>query len=128
MLIREVLRLLAVVLRGAVARLIEHQVPVGEAVVMHVRGGELLLVLVDLVQLRAHLAVGVASAHLAAEDVASLSRCSLRSLLIASHAAARAARTSSRPLSLDLCDHLHLIWILHHKLPCIASVGRADAA
>ena len=32
------------------ASLVEHQVPIGEAVVVHVRRGELLLVLMDLVQ------------------------------------------------------------------------------
>jgi hypothetical protein len=111
-----------------VASLVEHQVPIGEAVVVHVRRGELLLVLMDLVQFGAHLPVSVTSAHLSAEDVSALSGCSLRSLLISGHSASWATRTSSRSLSLDLSDHLHLVWILHNELACIAPIGSADAA
>jgi hypothetical protein len=94
---------------------------------VHVRRGKLLLVLMDLVQFGAHLPVGVTSAHLSSENVSALSGCSLRSLLISSHSTSWAARTSSRSLSLDLSDHLHLVWILHDELACIAPVGSADA-
>lgn len=110
------------------AGLVEHQVPVRKTVVVHVRGGEFLLVLVDLVQLRAHLPVRMASAHLASEDVSALGGCSLRPLLVACHAASWTARTGARSLPLDLRHHLHLVRILHYELACVASVGSANAA
>lgn len=110
------------------ACLVEHQIAIREAVVVHVRRSKLLLVLVDLVQLGAHLPVRVASAHLSAENVSSLSGRSLGSLLIARHSAAWATWASPWSLSLDLRDHLHLVWILHHELAGVASVCSANTA
>ena len=126
MLIWKILRLLTIVLWRAVAGLVEHQVAIGETVIMHVRRSEFLLILVDLVQFWAHLPVSMTSAHLPAKDVSSLSGCSLWSLLIPCHSTAGTTWTSSRPLSLNLGHHLHLIRILHDKLACVSSVGGAN--
>ena len=83
--------------------------------------GELSLVLF---QLRTDLMrVGMTPAHLSSEDVASLSGCPWLSLC------ARDVVTcvASDSLVVHLSDHLHLMRILHHELPGIASVSHRVA-
>lgn len=125
MLVREVLRLFVVVFGRAVTSLVEHQVPVRKAAVMHVCRSEFLLVLLDLVELGSHLAICVTSTHLSSENMASLGCSSLLAVLVSCHS--RTTWTGSRSLSLNFCYNLHLIGVLHDKLASIASVGCTDA-
>lgn len=108
------------------ACLVQHQVPIRKAAVMHVRRGEFLLILMDFVKFGAHLSICMASSHLSTEDVSALCRCSLRSLLVSCNS--WPARAGSWPLSMHLCYHVHLIRILHHKLPRVSSVCGSNAA
>lgn len=57
---------------GRAVRAVGHQVAVREAVVVVVRLAELLVVRTHLVQLRPNLCISISSAHLGAEDLASL--------------------------------------------------------
>ena len=66
--------------------------------------------------------------HLASENVAALGRRSLGPLVVSGHSTGLAVRARSGTLTLDFSNHLHLIWILHYKLPSIASISCAYTA
>jgi hypothetical protein len=82
-------------------------VPIRQAVVVAL--SKLLLVCIDLVQLASHLSVP--STKLTAENVSTLG------------GGTRLSLDGPWAVSMDFCNHLHLIWIVHHEFLGISSVG-----
>ena len=73
-----------------------------------------------------HLAIGMTAAHLAPENVATLSRRSLGPLVVPGHPSSLAVRASAWALSLDYLMPIPVG--LHDKLASIASISCAYAA
>ena len=87
--------------------IVGHNISIRQRIVMTLC--KLLLISIDLVQFRPHLSIS--SSHLSTKDVSSLRCCSWLSL------------NGSRSISVYLCYHLHLIWVVHDEFLGISSVG-----
>ena len=108
----------AVVLWRAM-RGVSHQITIWKAIIMHVTVCKLLLILIDLVQFRAHVSIGASSTHLTAEDVSTLRGSSWLSV---STDRVRATHISL----LYLSNHLHLVWVIHNKFLAINGISSVD--